>query len=78
LDAYCGGFFDAKRELQANLKSGAKPIINALVKTYRALVVHLLFIRKRINATEPTKFATDPAISSNSSLDCRPFAHVAN
>ena len=31
------GFYDAKRELEANLKSGAKPIIDAVVQTYIAL-----------------------------------------
>lgn len=31
------GFYDAKRELEANLKSGAKPIIDAVVQAYIAL-----------------------------------------
>lgn len=40
------GFYDAKRELEANLKSGAKPVIDALVQTYIALLANPLVYSK--------------------------------
>ena len=40
------GFYDAKRELQANLKSGAKPIIAALVQAYKDLLANPLVYSK--------------------------------
>jgi uncharacterized protein involved in tellurium resistance len=35
-------FYDSKRELQASLKSGAKPVIAALIQTYKDLLANPL------------------------------------
>jgi hypothetical protein len=50
------GFYDAKRELQASLKSGAKPIMEALVQAYKALLANPSSIPRLISATATITF----------------------